>query len=74
MGSHFTLSQIDTLHCQQKELEQRRTKVAPCGYCGGQKGTFQDKATSNSEEIKPVGLSIVKLCLAEGISQLVENY
>jgi len=30
-----------------------------------------DKATSSSEEIKPVALSIVELCLAEGISQLV---
>ena len=29
MGSHFVLSQIDTLGRQQKEMEQRRTKVAP---------------------------------------------
>jgi len=29
VGNHFVLSQINTLHCQQKELEQRRTKVAP---------------------------------------------
>ena len=28
----------------------------------------QDEAMSSSEEIKPVALSIVELCLAEGIS------
>jgi len=35
----------------------------------------QDEATSSSEEIKPIALSIVdyELCLAEGISQLVNN-
>ena len=32
------------------------------------KGTFQDEATSNREEIKPVALSIVELCLAGDIS------
>jgi len=32
------------------------------------KGTSPDEAMSNSEEIKPVALSIVELCLAEGIS------
>jgi len=30
VGSHFALSQIDTLRCQQKELEQRRIKVVAC--------------------------------------------
>ena len=29
----------------------------------------QDKAMSSNEEIKPVALSIIELCLAEGISQ-----
>jgi len=37
--------------------------------CGWQKGTSQDDAMSNSETIKPVALSIGKLCLAEGISE-----
>ena len=47
-------------------------------YCGWQKGTSQDEATPNSENIKPMALSIVKamglmlsivkLCLTEGIS------
>jgi len=37
-------------------------------HCGG---TSEDEAMSSSEEIKPVALSIVELCLAEGISQLV---
>ena len=53
-------------------------------YYGGQKGTCvlyilwwtktisQDKATSSSEEIKPVALSIAKLHLAEGIRYLVK--
>jgi len=33
------------------------------------KGMSRDEVTSSSEEIKPVALSIVELCLAEGISQ-----
>ena len=47
-----------------------------CNFCGWQKG-IQAKATLMSEEIKPVALSIVELCLAGGIcwsdSQLVDN-
>jgi len=39
-----------------------------CTSSGWQKGTSQDKAMSNSEEIKPVATSIVELSLAEGIS------
>ena len=38
-----------------------------CTYCGWRKGMSQDEVMSNSEEIKPVALSIVKLCLAGGI-------
>ena len=34
---------------------------------------FQGKATLNSEEIKPVALSIVELCLYEGISYIVSQ-
>ena len=37
------------------------------------KGTSQDEVMSSSEEIKPIGLSIIELCLAEGISQLVSQ-
>jgi len=36
--------------------------------CGWQKGTSQDEVTLNSEEIKPVAVAIIKLCLSEGIS------
>ena len=32
------------------------------------KSKSRDEATLNSEKIKPVALSIVELCLAEGIS------
>jgi len=35
--------------------------------CGWQKGTSWDKAMPSSEEIKPVALFIVELCLTEGI-------
>jgi len=45
-----------------------------CKYCGWRKGKSRDKATSSSEEIKPVALSIAEFCLAEGISQLVEKF
>ena len=58
VGSHITLLQIDTLHCQRKELEQRRTKVAPWWLLWLAK---KHKAMSNSEEIKPISLSIVEL-------------
>jgi len=34
------------------------------------KGTYWEEATLSSEEIKPVALSIVELCLAEGISSI----
>ena len=56
---------------------QRRTKVhyvcSYCMCCDWQKGMSWDKATSNSEEIKPVALSLVKLCLAGGIRQSVSS-
>jgi len=32
-----------------------------------QKGTSLDEATLNSEEIKPVPLAVIELCLSEGI-------
>ena len=37
------------------------------------KGMSQEKAMSSSEEIKPIALSIVELCLAKDISQLVSQ-
>ena len=36
---------------------------------GWQKGTSQDEAMLNSEEIKPVAIAITKLRLSEGISK-----
>ena len=39
-----------------------------CTYCSLRKGTSQDEVTLNSEKNMPVALSIVELCLAEGIS------
>jgi len=64
--------QINTFHCQQRWMEQRRTLVSPwrmhCMYCGMPKGTSRAEATSNSEKIKPVALAIIKLRLSEGIS------
>jgi len=39
-------------------------------HCGMPKGTFWAEATSNSEQIKPVAIAVIKLCLTEGISQL----
>jgi len=41
--------------------------------CGWRKGTSWDKATLNSEEIKPVAIAIIELCLSEGISQSVSQ-
>ena len=35
------------------------------------KDTSQAEATSNSEKIKPVALTVIELCLSEGISQSV---
>jgi len=37
------------------------------------KDTFQAEATSNSEKIKPVALTVIKLCWSEGIRQLVSQ-
>ena len=42
-------------------------------YCGMPKGTSQAEATLNSEKIKPVVLAVIKLCLSEGISQLLSQ-
>ena len=40
-------------------------------HCGIPKGTSQAEVTSNSEKIKPVALTVIELCLSEGISQLL---
>ena len=41
-------------------------------HCGMPKGTCRAEATSSSENIKPVALAIIKLCLSEGIRQSLE--
>ena len=63
------LSEINILHCRHKELEQRRTKVAfAMQLLWLVKSMSWDEMTL---VIKPVALSIVELCLAEGISKSV---
>jgi len=42
-----------------------------CKYSGMAKGTSQAEATSNSEKIKPIALTIVELCESEDIRQVV---
>jgi len=37
------------------------------------KGTSWDEATLNSEEIKSIALSVIELCLSEGIGQSVSQ-
>jgi len=37
------------------------------------KSTFRDKATLNNKKIKPIALAVIKLCLSEGIRQLVSQ-
>ena len=41
--------------------------------CSMPKGMSWDKATSNTEKIKPVALAIIKLHLPESIRQAIEN-
>jgi len=40
-------------------------------YSGMAKGTSWAEVTSNSKEIKPIALAIVKLCKSEGIGPSV---
>ena len=42
-----------------------------CTYCGMPKGTCRAEVTLNSEKVKPVALTVIKLRLSEGISQLL---
>ena len=48
-----------------------------CKYCGMRKDTSQVEETFDNENIRPVALAVIELCLSEGIrqlvSQLVEN-
>ena len=60
----------------ERNKEQRRTKVSfgrtmmwALELLRLQKGTSRDKATLNSEEIKPIALVVIELYLSEGISQ-----
>ena len=41
----------------------------PCSYCGWPKDTSREEAKLNSKEMKVVVVSMVELCLAEGISK-----
>ena len=73
-GSHIVLSQIDTYCFQLKELKHKGGQkinlcCIHCSYHSWQKGESQDKAMSNSKEIKTVTTSIVELRFAEGISE-----
>ena len=56
---------------------QGRTKVSfgrtMMGCCSWWKGTSQDEATLNSEEIKAVAIAIIELRLSEGISHSVSH-
>ena len=53
--------------------EQRYALVEPlCKHwscCDWWKGTSQDEATLNSEEMKLVTIAIIELCLSEGVSK-----
>ena len=40
-------------------------------YCRMPKDTCPAEVMSNSEKFKPVAFAVIKLCLSEGISQLV---
>ena len=44
-----------------------------CKYCGMRQDTSQVEETFNNEKIRPVALAVVKLCLSEGIRQLVNQ-
>ena len=65
--SHVTLSRISTLPALsvKKKTEHNGKSMVHVLYI--LRFTSQVEATSNSKEIKPVPISIVELCLAEGI-------
>jgi len=49
------------------------TKEGTGKSCGIPKGTYWTKVMWNSETIKPIALTNVKLCLSEGINQSIDN-
>jgi len=42
-------------------------------FISAPKGTSKDEATLNSKKIKPIALTVIELCLSEGIRQLVSQ-
>jgi len=66
------LLQIDILCCQQNRIgtkgDKGSTIMLAMRLLQLTKGTSLDEAMSSSKEIKPAALSIVELCLVEGIS------
>ena len=72
--SHNTRIANRHLHGKgERNRVQRRALVEPrCKHwscCSWRKGTSPDKATLNSEEIKPLAIASIKLHLSEGISK-----
>ena len=60
VGSHISLSQINILRCQQKELEHKGGQRLVHDTCiDAVQLVKRHKATLSSEEIKPVSLSTV---------------
>ena len=72
----IALPRIDTLSCQQKEMEhkggQSKSMMRALYVLRMSKGTSRDEATLNSEKIKPIALAVIELCLPEGIRQAVK--
>ena len=63
------LSQIDTLHCQRNTKEDKSESMMHVLHVQWlAKRHIRMKQHQKSEKIKHVALSIVKLCLAGGIS------
>ena len=66
--------QSNTLHYHQRQMAHKgvhkvHETCIVCTLCEMQKGTCETEATSNGEKIKPKALTIIELCLSEGISQ-----
>jgi len=69
VGSHFTNQHLALSAKRTGTREDKGSTMMPCMWLLQLvKSTSLDEATSSSEEIKPVALSIVELCLAESIS------
>jgi len=71
------IPQIVTYEVREKRMEyigeQRWALVEPrykhWSCCSWQKDTSPEEAALNSQEIKPVAMAIIELCLSEGISK-----